>query len=193
VSVTIGNLLCSTENITIPLQKGGFKKMAEEILEKIPLEKRWEMAAQSFSEGCMGYIQVLLGIIGKEKLAEIESKMWSEGMKMSFLRFKDELKLPVEDAVDAANMMGVFAFLMLGPDCTMERVEESRNRVVDRYINCPWWETAKQFGIADQYECSCGEWSKEGLKAINPKLAVTVTKSQPRGDPYCECVYELKE
>ena len=58
--------------------------MAEAILEKIPVEKRWEMATQSFANGCMGYIQVLLDIVGKEKLAEIESKMWSEGMRMSF-------------------------------------------------------------------------------------------------------------
>ncbi len=167
--------------------------MAEEILEKIPLEKRWAMAAQSFSNGCMGYIQVLLGIIGKEKLAEIESEMWGEGMKMSFLSFMKEFKMPAEDAVDAANLTAIFAVLALGPECKMERTEESRNRVVDRYLNCPWWESAKQFGIADQYECSCGDWSEAALKAINPKLTATLTKSQSRGDPYCECVYELKE
>ena len=167
--------------------------MAEAILEKIPVEKRWEMAARSFSGGCMGYIQVLLGIVGKEKLAEIESKMWGEGMKMSFLNFMEEFKMPAEDAVDAANLTAVFAILALGPECGIERIEESRNRVVDRYTNCPWWESAKQFGIADKYECSCGDWSDAALKAINPKLTATLTKSQARGDPYCECVYELKE
>jgi hypothetical protein len=167
--------------------------MAEAILEKIPVEKRWEMATQSFANGCMGYIQVLLDIVGKEKLAEIESKMWSEGMRMSFQTFIKELKMPIEDAVDASNLMAVFAFLSLGPDCKMERVEESKNRVVDRYLKCPWWESAKQFGIADQYECSCPDWGGTALKAINPKLTVTGTKIQSRCDPYCECVYELKE
>ena len=167
--------------------------MAEKILDKIPVEKRWEMAAQSFANGCMGYIQVLLGIIGKEKLAEIESKMWGEGMKMSFLNFMEEFKMPAEDAVDAANLTAVFAFLALGPECKMERIKESRNRVVDRYTNCQWWESAKQFGIAAQYECACPDWGEDALKAINPKLTATLTKSQPRGDPYCECVYELRE
>ena len=139
----------------------------------------------------MGYIQVLLEIVGKAKLADIESKMWSEGMKMSFQTLMKELKMPVKDAVDAANLVAVFAYLMLGPDCTMERVEESKNRVVDRYINCPWWETAKQFGIADRYECACPDWSRDAFKAINPYLRVRATKSQSHGDPYCECVFEL--
>jgi hypothetical protein len=126
-------------------------EMAEEILEKIPFEKRWAIATQSFNGGCMGYIQVLLGIVGKEKLAEIEAKMWSEGMKMSFLNFMEEFKMTVEDAVDAANLAAVFAILTLGPECEIERLKESRNRVVDRYTNCPWWESAKQFGINTQY------------------------------------------
>jgi hypothetical protein len=166
--------------------------MAEKILEKIPVEKRWEIAAQSFSGGCMGYIQALLETVGKEKLAEIEAKMWSEGMKMSFLNFMKEFKMSAEDAVDAANLTAVFAILALGPECGIERIEESRNRVVDRYTNCPWWESAKQFGISTQYACACPDWTAEALKAINPKLTVTGTKSQPRGDPYCECVYELR-
>jgi hypothetical protein len=167
--------------------------MAEKILKNIPVEKRWEMAAQSFANGCMGYIQILLQTIGKEKLVGIESKMWSEGMKTSFQTLMKELKMPAEDAVDAANLMAAFAFLALGPDCKMERVEESRNRVVDRYLNCPWWESAKQFGIAAQYECACPDWGGAALKAINPKLTATGTKSMSRGDPYCECVYELKK
>ena len=167
--------------------------MAEAFLEKIPVEKRWEIAAQSYTGGCMAYIQVLLGIVGKEKLAEIEAKMWGEGMKTFFLNLKEEFKIPVEDAVDAANLTDVFTILTLGPECEIERIEETENRVVERWTKCPWWESAKQFGITAQYDCSCSAWTEEGLKAINPKLTATLTKARPRGDPYCEYVYELKE
>jgi hypothetical protein len=175
------------------LEKRGFRKMAEAILEKIPFKRRWEIATQSYNSGCMGYIQVLLGIIGKEKLAEIQSKMWGEGMKTVFPNFMEEFKIPVEDAVDAANLTGAITILTLGPECKVERIEETANRVVERWIKCPWWESAKEFGITGQYDCTCSAWTKEGLKAINPKLSVRLTKARPRGDPYCEYVYELKE
>ena len=33
----------------------------------------------------------------------------------------------------------------------------------------------------------------EGFKAINPKITHKLVKSRPRGDPYCEDVYEFKE
>ena len=34
---------------------------------------------------------------------------------------------------------------------------------------------------------------EEGHKAINSKIAYTVTKMLPWGDPYCEAVIEFKE
>jgi len=41
----------------------------------------------------------------------------------------------------------------------------------------------KRWELAAQYECSCPDWGGAALKAVNPKLTVTGTKTQSRGDP----------
>jgi len=167
----------------------------KEIIEKVPVEKRWEMTAKSLSGACVGYSLVLLGIVGKEKLDEIESKMWGEGGKTSLLQVKEAFKLPVEDAVDAFNLVAVAGILGLGPEFELETVEKTRERVVVRVTKCPFWERVKEFGVTAQYDCvpACSVWGAEGLKAVNTKITRKIVKAPPRGDPYCEVVYELKE
>jgi hypothetical protein len=169
--------------------------MAEAILQNIPAEKRWEIASKSFTGTCVGYEQILLGIVGKEKLDEIRVKMWGEGGKKFIPMTMEAFKIPVEDAVGAANVADVAIILSMGPEYEKERIEETGERVVERWTKCPFWERAKEFGIAAQYDCvhGCLAWVEEGLKAINPKLTCKITKSLPHGDPYCEFVYKLKE
>lgn len=167
----------------------------KEIIEKVPVEKRWEMTAKSLTGALVGYSLTLLGIVGKEKLAEIESKMWSEGGKASILQIKEAFKLPVEDAMDAFNLVVTAGILGLGPEFELETIEKTRNRVVARATKCPFWERLKEFGATAQYDCvpACSAWGTEGLKAVNPKITRKIVKAPPRGDPYCEVVYELKE
>ncbi len=86
------------------------------------MRKRWEMTAKSLSGACVGYSLVLLGIVGKEKWDEIESKMWGEGAKTSVLQVKEAFKLPVEDVVDAFNLLTVAAILGLGPEFEIEMI-----------------------------------------------------------------------
>ena len=169
--------------------------MAEAILKKIPAEKRWEIATKTLTGAMVGYGQVLREIVGKDRSIEIDVKMSGEGGKTFIPMIKEAFKIPVEDAVGAANVAAVAAVLSMGPEMEGERIEETEKRVVDRVTKCPWWERAKEFGITAQYDCvpGCSAWCEEGLKAINPKLTFKVTKALPRGDPYCESVIELKK
>lgn len=169
--------------------------MAEAILEKIPAEKRWEIATKTFTGAMVGYGQVLLGIVGKDRSSEINVKMSGEWGKTFIPMIKEAFKIPVEDAVGAANVAAVAAVLSMGPEMEGERIEETEKRVVDRATKCPLWERVKEFGLTAQItDCpGCLAWTEEGLKAINPKLTCQITKALPRGDPYCEFVYELKE
>jgi hypothetical protein len=36
-------------------------------------------------------------------------------------------------------------------------------------------------------------WGEKGLKAINPQIHYTMTKSLARGEPYCEAIIEFKD
>lgn len=169
--------------------------MAEAILGKIPIEARWETTAKSLTGAIIGYEQVLLEIVGKEKYSEIEAKMWGEGGKTFIPMIKETFNIPVEDAVGAANIIKVAAVLGMGPECTDERIEETKERVVQRWVKCPFNERAKEMRVADKHDCypGCMAWVEGGLKAINPKLNFKKTKAMPRGDPYCDFIYEFKE
>ena len=169
--------------------------MAEAILEKIPAEKRWEIATKALTGACVGYGQVLFEIVGREKSAEIDAKMWGEGGKTFIPMIKEAFKIPVEDAVGATNVTLVAAVLSMGPELEGQRIEETEKRVVSRITKCPWWERAKEFGVTAQVtDCpGCLAWGEEGLKAINPKLTFKINKALSRGDPYCELVSELME
>ena len=169
--------------------------MAEAILKNIPAETRWEITAKCLTGACVGYQQALLEIVGKEKYTEIEAKIWGEGGKIFIPMIKEAFNIPVEDAIEAANLIKVVVALGMGPECTSEIVEETKDRVVQRWVKCPFIERAKEMGVIDQFDCypGCTAWTK-GLNAIYPKLSITKTeKALPRGDPYCEWIYEFKE
>jgi hypothetical protein len=169
--------------------------MAEAILEKIPAEKRWEISSKAFTGACVGFNQTLLRILGKEKIAETASKIWGEDGETFLPMIKETFKIPVKDAIGAANLADVAIVLSWGPECEIERIKETEKKVVDIWTKCPFWERAKEFGVTAQYDCvpGCSTWTEKGLEAINPKLMVRITKALPRGDPYCEFIYELKE
>jgi hypothetical protein len=85
---------------------------------------------------------------------------------------------------------------MFGPEWEREYVEKTPERVVVRWTKCPNWETYKELDIDPAFIlCEAGHQViiKEGLKVINPKLTLKITKAIPRGDPYCEDVVEFKE
>jgi hypothetical protein len=168
--------------------------MSEAILKKIPAEMRWEITAKCLTGATIGYQQALLEIVGKEKADEVEAKMWGEGGKTFIPMIKEAFNIPVEDAIGAANLVKVAAVLGMGPECTDEIIEETKERVVQRWVKCPFMERAKEMGVIDKHDCypGCTAWTK-GLNVINPKLNIIKTKkAMPRGDPYCEWIYEFK-
>jgi len=186
--------------------------MAEELLKKIPAERRWEITANILSSlfvlrgekiiaPALGMDEgITAPVMGAEKWIEINVKIFGEGAKILFQMFKDMFNISVEDAIGAAKLVDVVAVLELGPNNSTEfteYAEESPERVVERQYKCTWMERYKEFNVDPVFiTCDkgvCQAWGEEGLKAINPKLSWKVTKSMPRGDPYCELVIEFKE
>jgi hypothetical protein len=182
--------------------------MAEELLEKIPPERRWEITSKILSRFMVlrgeESVAPLLGkgegiispIWGAEKWQEIHIKVFGDGGKHLFPMFKEMFNLPVENAIDADNLVTVVATLMNGPENTPEVVEATPERVVGRIIKCTWMERYKECDIDRAFiPCVHGDqaWGEEGLKAVNPKISYKITKAMPLGDPYCESIVEFKE
>jgi len=183
--------------------------LAEELLEKIPPEKRWEITAKILQAFAVlrgekrvaaemgtgeGYI---LPVLGAEKWHELTGKGYSEeGAKKALPLLKEMFNIRVQDSIGAAKLIFVATRLVFGPEVKSETVEATPERVVIRYTKCSWWNRWKEHKL-DHDVVSCyppheAGW-KAGLKVINPKITYKLTKAMPCGDSFCEEVFEFKE
>ena len=182
--------------------------MALELLEKIPPEKRWAITAKTL----LGFLVlrgerivapemgkgegIIAPVLGVEKWDEIVNETYIKGGKVLLPQMKEMFDIQVEDALGADKLVTVWGALAWGPGWETEYVEVSREKVVSRVKKCPIWEMYKELDADPAFTpCENGHQTvfKEGFKAINPKITHTLTKAMPRGDPYCEDVYEFKE
>ncbi len=163
-----------------------------EVMEKVPAETRWTIATEALTGAMTAIDKVLLDIVGQEKFNEIVGQIWTEGGKAS-KQIADAFGLSGDDAKSMAETNSLVATVIMGP-FKLETVEATAEKAVVRCTECPWWSRAKEMEILDDM-CSVGDqaWNNDLAKALNPKVSVTLTKAMPRGDSYCEWVYELQE
>jgi hypothetical protein len=182
--------------------------MANELLEKIPAEKRWALTSKFLSS-----IHVIQGekitapIIGKgedivapvkgaETWTEINVQIFGGFFKWWWPRLQEMFNIQVENAEDAVKFLYVTTALQSGPEWEFETHEVTRERAVVKVNKCPWWERYTENEIRPEFiPClpTCDEEIEEGIKAVNPSIRIKLTKARPRGDTYCEWVYKLKE
>jgi hypothetical protein len=179
-----------------------------DLIERIHPEKRWAITAKTLlrflvMQGSKIFAPTLgkgegitSPVLGAEKWTEIIMKIYSDGAKFMFPWVKERFNIPVEDAIGADNLLTVVSVLQNGPEMETEIVEATPERVVSRVTKCAWWERYKELEV-DHTLRTCDAvdqlWGEEGFKAINPKITYRLTKAIPRGNPYCEFVYEFKE
>ena len=179
-----------------------------ELLEKIPTKKCWEITAKILTRLTVlrgsKTIAPLLGkgegiispVMGWEKFEEIQAKIMGRGSNRFFPMVKERFSIPVDDAIGAAKLLIVAVTLMAGPEYKFELVEKTRERVILRRTQCPWWERYNEHKVDPElWVCPSGHqaWCEEGLKAIDPKLTYKLVNALTWGDPYCEAVIEFKD
>jgi len=170
--------------------------MAEEILKKISPEEKWAWTANTHTATLVIRGEnTLAPLIGPEKYKEINTKIYGEGGKILFPMIKEAYNIEVKDAIGASILANVVGELTVGPGFEGETVEETPERVVARTTKCPWMEKYKEYNVKSKYiPCVEGHeaWGDLGVKAINPRLSFKMLKAMPKGDPYCEYVFEFE-
>ena len=183
--------------------------MAEELLEKIPIEKRWAITANileifALLRGEKRIVDelgkgegIISPILGAEKYDEINKKAWGEeGGRKNAPSFVEKFNISVEDAIGAAKFMYCVVVLSCGPEWEPEIVEKRKERAIVRTTKCPFWKLYTDYDVDhDIVSCTVPHeaWIKSGLEAINPKITYKLTKAMPRGDPYCEDFFEFQD
>ena len=170
--------------------------MADEILKQTPCEMKWQITAQSLTGGLASLDPILGEILGVDQWKEINVQLAAEGGKMLLPMIRENFNIPVEDATGAATLAKVTGILYMGPEFTTEIVKATPERAVVRTTKCGVWEMVKELELDPELiVCDVGHQTvvEAGFKRVNPKITHKLTKAMPRGDPYCEDVFEFKE
>jgi len=183
--------------------------MAEELLEKIPPERRWAITANTLWRFLVlrgeKLITPELGkgkdifspLWIKEKWNEINEKVIGDAGRHMMPMVKETFNISVENAVEAAKLVIIVSALIVGPEQEYwETFEETTEGAVIRAPKCWCWQMYDDYEIEPEFRpCEVVDQAfwPEGFQAINPKITFKVTKMLPWGDPYCECVIEFKD
>jgi hypothetical protein len=163
------------------------------VVENVPAEARWTIAAQSLTGAATVSAKALLDVLGQERFNVAWAQIWG-GLGKAAKQVADGLGLAGDDAKSVAETNVAVTVVAMGPEVKIEAVEATAERTVLRNTECPYWNRMKELGISDDL-CSAADPAYfNGLaNSLNPKVTVTLTKAMPLGDPYCEWVYELQK
>lgn len=163
------------------------------ILEKVPAESRWTIATKVLTGQLIATAKALRDALGQEKYNEVCEQSWTERGKAA-KQLADTLGLAGDDAKSAAETLQALDIVTTGPEFKFETVEAASEKTVLRCTGCAWWNRQQELGIpGDLCSVAALAYCNALAKSLNPKLTVSGTKSMPRGDPYCESVWELQK
>lgn len=162
-------------------------------VDHIPADAKWGMAAKGLTGALSAHLNAIHELAGKEKYAELMSRIWSQIGKGS----AEEIKAsgaPADNAKQVAEAGVAVCMAAMGPEYTIEQVEADDDRTVMKIIECPWNNRLKDFGTKNDIMSACDvAFWKEFVKTLNPKVTMRHGKQMHMGAPYCEWIFEAKK
>lgn len=159
-------------------------------IEDIPAEKRWEIAAKSASAMPLIYDMHFRKVLG-EKYDEIERHIWTESGK-EVNKLATALGLPSGNAIEVNEAFGVIGTILFGPEFRFEIVEETKDRVLGKVIECPILNRAREMGLDPETVAlkACMTFDKSAVENLNPEYTHRLNANMCSGSRYCEMVIE---
>ncbi len=159
-------------------------------IEDIPAEKRWEIAARSASAMPLMYDMHFRKIVG-EKYDEIEKLIWIEGGK-EVKNLVTALGLHSDNAIEINETFGIIGTILFGPEFKFDIIEETKNRVVGKVIECPILNRAREMGLDPETVAlkACMTFDKSAVENLNPKYTHRLNANMCIGSRYCEMIIE---
>ena len=157
-------------------------------LHKVPMDDRWTITTSAFIETQLALRRKMLEAMGQEKMNEaIKQSGFIAGKNDK--RHADRFGLIGNDVIAAALIIPTMVSVYYGPLQEYEYIQLTPERAEVRCFECAFWNAQNNLNVSgDLCSQGCiGYW--EGFaKAINPKLAVILTKAKPLRDGNCQSV-----
>jgi hypothetical protein len=163
-----------------------------DLIEKIPGERRWKIATEKLTGAVVAYVAKLKSEAGENAYNEFTKVIWYQ-TGADIKDFLDNLVSSTQNAMGIQEALNLQVGIFLGTECEMEIAEAGEDRCVTRMTKCAWHERWKELGLTWDL-CSAGHQSMgEGaVQALNKDFVFKLTKNMVRGDSCCEFVIERK-
>lgn len=162
-------------------------------VDQIPAETKWAMSTKGLTSALAAHLNVLYGIVGKEKYSNTIHQIWAEMGKATAEEIKSSGK-KLDTAQSVAHAAVTSCICAMGPEYKIEQVESSEKKTVMRISECPWHNRMKEFDISHDLLSACDIifWDHFS-KNLNPKITMRHGKQMHRGDDYCEWIFESRK
>ena len=127
----------------------------------------------------------------RDKYDEIERSIWTEGGK-EVKNLAAALGLPSDNAIEVNDTFGVIGTTLFGPEFRFEIVEETKDRVVGKVIECPILNRAREMGLHPEIVAlkTCMTFNKSAVENLNPEYTHRLNANMCSGSRYCEMIIE---
>ena len=162
-------------------------------IDMIPEKTRWEIATKGLTGAFVAISNALKQAAGQKNFEEFNGMLWYEAGKGA-KELAVTLGLATENAEDIEGVTHLTAQASMGPECTFEVAEATKDRCVGKTTQCPWHQRWKEQGL-DFDMCGAGhqKWGDGAVESLNPNFTFRLTKNMVRGDSHCEWVVERKK
>ena len=168
-------------------------------IDDIPAEARWMIAARSAGSMPMIFDMAFRKAFGDrisgKEIADVETFIMAEGGRAAE-GIAGTLGLPVGNAVEIDDTLGIVTQILFGPEFTGEATETMPDRVTFRMTGCAMLNREQELN-RDPVEASmpqnCQAFCGNAVESLNPDYALEYTRRMCTGDPHCEYTIRLRK
>ncbi len=154
---------------------------------KIPVEKRWRLAARVLTYLPFAYGRAQEDSPG-EDTASIESAVFRD-VAEEVRDIAAEYHLPTGNAAEIVQTLGTVSVTLFGSEFETPFIEGFDREAVIRLTACPMLSTARRKGIeAEKAGRTCTAYVTSVVECLNPRYTITTTQRMCMGDDFCEMI-----
>jgi hypothetical protein len=150
-------------------------------------KKAFELRTKYFIETFVHVAKVIIDRYGDEGRKLIKQGRFNAGL----IDGKKMAKIAEERKLEKNAETFILLMKEFYPWGTINMIKSSKELVVIHDDKCLPYETFKELNALDLAELYC-VYDHGLAEGFNPALKLKITKYMPKGDPYCEEVYQLK-
>lgn len=159
---------------------------------RIPVEKRWKLAARVLTYLPFAYGRAQEDSPGEDS-ASIESAVFRD-LGKEIQDIAAEYHLPTGNAAEIVQTLGAVSVTLFGSEFETPFIEGFDREAVIRLTACPMLSTADKKGVgAEKAGRTCTAYVTAVVECLNPRYTITTTQSMCRGDDFCEMIIAERE